>query len=99
MSRDWKTLRIREDAELLRKEWFAYQVGDDRFTIELFETTKGEFYAIGTPADSSRLFIYGSSVVSTAALALEQTMKKINREHDHEDIFAIGEDVRDDDSV
>ncbi|MHB1683746.1 MAG: hypothetical protein ACYCYO_13115 [Bacilli bacterium] len=99
MTGDWKAIRIREDAELQRKEWFTYQVGDERFNIELFETQKGEFYAIGTPEDSSRLFIYGSSLVSDAALALEQTVKKINRDHDQSDIFAVGEDVRDDDPV
>ncbi|MHB1628657.1 MAG: hypothetical protein ACYCVB_09870 [Bacilli bacterium] len=99
MSRDWKTIRIREDAELQRKEWFTYQVGASRFNIELFETARGDFYAIGTPADSSRLFIYGSSLVSDAALALEQAIKKINRDHDQADILAVGEDVRDDDSV
>ncbi|PWI58925.1 hypothetical protein [Sulfoacidibacillus thermotolerans] len=93
MSSSWKSIPLREDAELLRKEVYHYQLGGDLFQIELFETQGSEFYAIGTPSHSDRLYIYGSTVVKDPAVALEQAIKKINREHDHTEIQFVGEDV------
>ncbi len=95
MSDSWKSIPLRKDAELLRKETYSYQVGSESYQIELFETMTDKFYAIGTPTTSDQLYIYGSAVVGTPELALEQAIKKINREHDQAEIQQIGEDVHD----
>lgn len=95
MSDQWKSLTLREDANLLKKEIYTYQIGADTFEIELFETVQSEYYAIGTPTNSDLLYIFGSAVVKDPALALDQAIKKINREHDQTEIQFVGEDVTD----
>ena len=92
---EWNGLKLPDDSELLRKEWFTYRIEDQWYDIELFEKSTGEYYAIGTPANKDKLIIYGSAAVSTAQDALHQTIQKINRDHFKEEILSIGEDVRD----
>lgn len=90
----WIELELPEDAELMRKEWYTYRVGNQWFDIELFEKTTGQFYAIGTPSNKDKLIIYGSAVVAEAKDALRQAIQKINRDHFQTEIFSVGEDAR-----
>ena len=96
MENNWKTLNLHEGAELFRKEQFLYHIADQDYTIELFESIKGEYYAIGLPANSDKLMIYGSSIVNDPVKALQQTLRKIDRDAENLDIHQIGEDVRHD---
>lgn len=91
----WQAQQLPEDAELMRKEWYTYRVGDEWFDIELFEKTTGNFYAIGTPANKDKMTIYGSAVVAEAKDALRQAIQKINRDHFKEEVLSIGEDAAD----
>ncbi len=95
MQSEWRALTLPENAELFRKELFTYRIEDAQFDIELFETLQGEYYAIGTNTDPSRLIVYGSTIVKNPQKALEQCIKKINRDQLHIDIFDIGEDASD----
>ncbi len=96
MDNTWKTIKLREGAELLRKEQYLYRIADQEFTIELFETSKDEYYAIGVPVNTDKLMIYGSSIVNDPVKALNQTIRKIDRDAENLDILQIGEDVRQD---
>ena len=96
METDWKSCKLKTGAELLRKEQFVYRIAGEEYDIELFESINGEYYAIGQPAHSDRLMIYGSSVVNSPVTALNQTIHKINRDAEHQEIWQIGEDVRND---
>lgn len=91
---NWRTVRLAENAELLRKEWYEYRLETDIYDIELFETRDGRFYAVGTPSDKTRLFIYGSAVVNDPRTAIEQALRKINRDHNPDHDWTIGEDAR-----
>ena len=91
---DWHALKLPDDSELMRKEWFTYRIDGEWYEIELFEKTTGEYYAIGTPANQDKLVIYGSAVVPSAQEALRQAIRKINRDHFKGEILSIGEDVR-----
>lgn len=92
MDADWRTLPLSPETELLRKEWFSYRAGDAWFDIELFETSTGQFYAIGTPADKERVIVYGSRVVDSGRQALAQTIRKIDRDQFGHAINRVGED-------
>lgn len=94
MKSEFHHIQVPEDAELLRKEWYSYRIGHEWFDIELFENQTGQYYAIGTPADKSRIYVYGSSIVGDPTTALAQTVKKITRDQQQQDILRIGEDVR-----
>lgn len=89
---DWHSLSLAADTELLRKEWFSYRARDDWFDIELFETSTGQYYAIGTPADKEHAIVYGSRVVDSALQALAQTIRKIDRDQFGHTIRRVGED-------
>ena len=97
MESHWKGLKLQEGAELLRKEYFLYRVADEEYDIELFESHKGEYYAIGVPAHSDKLMIYGSSVVDDPVKAIQQTLRKINRDAERQAIHHIGEDAHEED--
>ena len=92
----WQDVRLPDEAELLRKELFSYRVDSEWFDIELFENQNGQYYAIGTPGDKTRLIVYGSAVTADPQKALEQALQKINRDHFQQDIIAVGEDRGDD---
>ena len=96
MENNWKTLKLREGAELFRKEQYLYRIAEQDYTIELFESIKGEYYAIGVPANSDTLMIYGSSIVTDPIKALHQAIRKIDRDAENLEIQQIGEDVRQD---
>ena len=88
----WRDVRLPDGAELLRKELFSYRVDSEWFDIELFENRDGQYYAIGTPGDKTRLIVYGSAVTADPQRALEQALQKINRDHFQQEIMAVGED-------
>lgn len=90
---DFHKLTLQPQAQLLRKELFHYDLNGQTFIIELFERQDGLFYAIGTPTDDTRLFVFGSSLVADKALALRQAIHKIDREVLGLAIFEVGEDV------
>lgn len=93
MNDDWKPIKLPGDAELLRKDWFSYRIGNDLYDIELFESQTGDFYAIGTPADKSKLIVYGSAIVKDSKTAVEQALRKINREYADEEEWIVGMDA------
>ncbi|MCY0876687.1 MAG: hypothetical protein OWT28_10540 [Firmicutes bacterium] len=88
----FKDIKLPEGAELWRKENYAYTVAGQPFDIELFASQDDRYYAIGTPADKSRLIIYGSQIVNDELTALQQAIKKINRDALQTPIFEVGED-------
>jgi hypothetical protein len=92
---DFHDIKLQPHAQLLRKELFHYELNAQTFVIELFERQDGLYYAIGTPTDDTRLFVFGSSVVTDRAIALRQAIHKIDREVLGLDIFQVGEDVAD----
>ena len=94
MKSEWKELKLQEGTELLHKEQFIYRIANAEYTIELFESHNGEYYAIGVPVHTDRLLIYGSSIVNDPRKALDQTIRKINRDVQQQDIQSIGEDAR-----
>ena len=93
MKSEWKELKLQEGTELLRKEQFIYRIANAEYTIELFESPNEEYYAIGVPAHTDKLMIYGSSIVNDPRKALDQTIHKINRDVQLQDIQSIGEDA------
>ena len=96
MKSEWKELKLQEGTELLRMEQFIYRIANAEYTIELFESHNGEYYAIGEPAHTDKLMIYGSSIVNDPRKALDQTIRKINRDVQQQDIQSIGEDAHTD---
>jgi hypothetical protein len=77
----WHGAELPEGAELLKKELFDYNSEKGQFQIELFETVRGQFYAIGTNKDpDAKMIIYGSNVVSNKLMALQTVIEKIERE-------------------
>ncbi|MGZ4107869.1 MAG: hypothetical protein ACXVC1_02880 [Tumebacillaceae bacterium] len=81
MPKEWTETEVPEGGKLLRKELYEYHNQKGEYSIELFETLKGEFYAIATPMDNeSKLIIYGSNITVTRALALSTVIDKIERE-------------------
>jgi hypothetical protein len=80
MPKLWTESEVPEGGKLLRKELFEYHTEKGEYLIELFETMKGEFYAIGTPQESDKLIVYGSNITVSRALALSVVMDKIERE-------------------
>jgi len=96
MKTEWNEIKLQEGTELLRKEQFIYRIANEEYTIELFESHNGEYYAIGVPVHTDRLLIYGSSIVNDPRKALDQTIRKINRDVQQQDIQSIGEDAHTD---
>lgn len=92
LTRSFKDIDLHPDAELWRKESFVYTIAGEPFDLELFSSQDGRYYAIGMPADKSRLIIYGSQIVDSEAIAIDQTIKKINRDSLQNPILHIGED-------
>lgn len=80
MPREWTEAEIPEGGKLLKKELYEYHTEKGEYSIELFETMKGEFYAIAVPNDSEKLIIYGSNITTSRALALSVVIDKIERE-------------------
>lgn len=80
MPKEWNEAEVPEGGALVRKELFEYSTEKGCFDIELYETLKGEFYAIGVPKDDERMIIYGSNITATRAMALSVVMDKIERE-------------------
>lgn len=91
-NRTFQDLSFPPQAELWRKENYLYTIAGEQYDIELFASLDGRYYAIGTPANKSRLIIYGSQIVSDAVTAIEQALKKINRDSLQNPIEHIGED-------
>lgn len=91
-SHDWTATRLKPGAELWRTERFSYRMQGREFAIELFTSSEGSHYAIGTPADVDVIIVYGSQVVGSAQLALEQAIKKIDRDLLDLAITEVGED-------
>jgi len=91
-SHSWTATRLKPGAELWRTERFSYRMKGREFTIELFTSLEGSHYAIATPADADVIIVYGSQVVESAQLALEQAIKKIDRDLLDLAIMEVGED-------
>lgn len=80
-SNSWHSVELPEGAELLKKEWFDYNSEKGQFQIELFETSTGKFFAIGTPKDpAAKMIIYGSNVMDDKVKALQIAIDKIERD-------------------
>ncbi|QSO49165.1 hypothetical protein [Alicyclobacillus mengziensis] len=77
-------LRMPEGCNIRRKETFEYLTPHYTYNIELFQNADNTWYAIAIPRDSDRLVVYGSSVLSSAHLALQSLLDKIQREGMHQ---------------
>lgn len=77
-------LRMPEGCNIRRKETFEYLTPQYIYNIELFQNADNTWYAIAIPRDSDRLVVYGSSVLSSAQLALQSLLDKIKREGMHQ---------------
>lgn len=73
-------LRIPDECALRRKETFEYITPGYSYNVELYQNSDGTWYAIGIPRDSERMVVYGSSVLSSAKLAMQNLIDKIKRE-------------------
>jgi hypothetical protein len=73
-------LRMPEGCNIRRKETFEYVTPHYTYNVELFQNADNTWYAIAVPRDSDRLVVYGSSVLSSAQLALQSLIDKIKRE-------------------
>lgn len=99
MENNWKAIKLKKEAELLRKEQYVYRITEEEYQVELFETAGGKYYAIGQPVYADKLTIYGSGVVDTPQQAIEQTLRKIDRDATHREVEQVGEDVHHDEST
>ncbi|MCL6453595.1 MAG: hypothetical protein K6T78_08215 [Alicyclobacillus sp.] len=73
-------LRVGPESVLRRKELYEYVTPEALYDVELYENSDGTYYAVAVPRDVERIVVYGSSVCSTAAAAMQSVMDKIHRE-------------------
>lgn len=76
----WNQISLPEGSELLRKEQFEYTNQKGTYLIEMFETMKEEYYAIGIPKGDGKVIVYGSPILPDKTVALQTVIDKIERE-------------------
>lgn len=76
----FQQVSVQPETFLRKKEFYEYTTPDNVFDIELYQNQDGTCYAIGVPREGEKLIVYGTNIVNSTAQALQQLLRKIEKQ-------------------